>query len=141
MNKNCDAVLPFSQKGVFLLEALIAILIFSVGILGLVGLQSTMARNTTEAGYRSEANYIAQQVLGAMWANPCNLGDYAGETDISGRLPNGALTVVNRTSGYAPTDSCGNGQVIDQTVVTVAWRLPGESEAHSVVNSASITGG
>ena len=52
------------QQGVVLLEALIAILIFSLGILGLVGLQASMVKGTSEAKNRAEASYVAQREIG-----------------------------------------------------------------------------
>ena len=145
MNKSLFAAASESQEnqqGVVLLEVLIAVLIFSVGLLGLIGLQGSMVKGATSTKYRVEASYLAQQTLGALWADPCNLAAYSvdGE-DISAYLPNGTRTITNYSSGTAPLDTCGNAQVIDQTVVTIAWQSPGETEVHRVVNSASITGG
>jgi type IV pilus assembly protein PilV len=116
------------QQGVVLLESLIAILIFSLGILALVGLQAAMITNTSDARYRAEANYIAQQRLGEMWADPNNLGAHLeNNTDISALLPNGTRTVTQP----------GVGQVR----VVVTWQLPGKPEAHNVTINASIAGG
>ncbi|NLF76877.1 MAG: type IV pilus modification protein PilV [Chloroflexi bacterium] len=53
-----------------LLEGLIALLIFSIAVLGLVGIQANMITNTTEAQFRSIATQIAQQKIGMVWANP-----------------------------------------------------------------------
>ncbi|MDB5958650.1 hypothetical protein [Ramlibacter sp.] len=58
---------PRAQAGVMLLEALIAILIFSVGILGIVGLQATAVQQSSDARYRAQAAELAQQLLGQMW--------------------------------------------------------------------------
>jgi type IV pilus assembly protein PilV len=142
MNGNNLSASVFHQQGVVLLEALIAILIFSFSILGLVGLQGSMVKSTTDAKYRSEASYIAQQTLGRLWADPCNLGAYSlGVEDISDRLPSGTRNVTHWYSGNPPNDTCLPAQLIDQTQVEITWQLPGETEAHRVVNSASITGG
>src|SRR5665647_338907 len=67
---------PAQQQGVVLLEALVAILIFSMGVLALVGLQAAMVKNTSDSKYRSEASFIAQQRIGMMWADSGNLADY-----------------------------------------------------------------
>lgn len=131
------------QQGVVLLEALIGILIFSLGVIGLVGVQAAMLKSTSAAQYRSEASYIAQQQFGLMWADPCNLAAYStgGATPIAS-LPNGTLMITHQFSGNEPNDACPAGhQRIDQTTVTVTWQLPGESMPHQVVNSTSITGG
>ncbi|MFI4927016.1 MAG: hypothetical protein ACHP7E_04930, partial [Burkholderiales bacterium] len=50
-----------------LIEAVIAILIFSIGILGIVGLQATAIQQSSDARYRAQAAELAQQLLGQMW--------------------------------------------------------------------------
>ena len=79
---------PHKQQGVALLEALIAVLIFSIGILAVIGLQATSVRLTTDAKYRADASFLANQALGRVWADPGNLAAYveantalAGYTD------------------------------------------------------------
>lgn len=120
-----SSTLAEAQKGVVILEILIAILIFSMGVLGLVGLQAAMIKNTAEANYRAEANYIAQQRLGAMWADQANLDDYLEEnTDISPLLPNGERTVTFPDVG--------------QVRVVVTWQQPGDPDEHNVTLNARI---
>ena len=65
-----------AQQGVVLLEALIAMLIFSMGVLALVGLQAAMIKNTSDSKYRAEASFIAQQRIGMIWADPANALTY-----------------------------------------------------------------
>jgi len=57
-----------AQSGVMLIEALIALLIFSLGVLGIVGLQSTATKVSGDARYRSEAALMANELIGKMWA-------------------------------------------------------------------------
>lgn len=143
MTKISDFPSMNQQQGVALLEALIGILIFSLGVIGLLGVQAVMVKATTSSQYRSEAGYIAQQQLGRMWADPCNLASYATGGDVAlPELPNGFLNITHQYSGTAPKDACpGGAQTIDQTTVTITWRLPGETTDHRVVTSTSITGG
>ncbi len=119
-----------SQKGVVLLEALIAILIFSMGILAVAGLQAAMVKNTSDAKYRADAAFIAQQALGRMWADPTNLSVLEAQLDgdISSLIPNGTRTVS--------LPVVGNGEV----KVEIKWRLPGQDE-HNFTTYARITGG
>lgn len=113
------------QQGAALLESLIAVLIFSMGILALAGLQGVMIKNTSDAKYRAEATFIAQQRLGLMWVGT-SLADYAEvDTDISTLLPSGTRSVT-----VSPE------RVI---TVTVTWRVPGEA-AHSYSTNARIEG-
>lgn len=70
-----------NQNGVALIEALIAIFLFSLGVLALVGLQALMSKNVTQAKLRGEASFLATQLIGQMWANQgaaqVNLPKYA----------------------------------------------------------------
>ena len=60
---------PRKQQGVMLLEALIAILIFSVGILAIVGMQATAMQDLGEAKYRTQAAFMANRVIAQMWGS------------------------------------------------------------------------
>jgi len=117
------------QQGVVLIEVMIAILIFSIGVLAIVGLQATMIKNTADAKYRSDASYIAQQRIGQMWADPSNLASYVEtNTDISSLLPNGTRSVTQTATG--------------QFTVTVTWQQPGPAATtHNFTTIVSIAGG
>lgn len=117
-----------AQQGVVLVEAMIAILIFSMGVLAIVGLQAAMVKNTTDSKFRADAGYIAQQRIGQLWADPDNPPADGSTTnpDISNLLPNGTLTITR----------AGN-----QFTVTVTWQQPGETAAHNYTTIASIAGG
>lgn len=114
-----------TQQGVVLLEALIAILIFSFGILALAGLQGAMIKNTTDANYRSEASNIAQQQLGIMWGTPNDLNGYVGTTPIA-TLPGGSMTVAIPTA--------------ERVEVTVVWQQPGEAQHNYQANAYILRG-
>jgi type IV pilus assembly protein PilV len=76
------------QGGVMLLEALIAILIFSIGILAVVGMQATAMKAVTDARSRSEAALYANQLLAQIWTDAVNADQYAyaGSGTIPARL-------------------------------------------------------
>ena len=52
------------QSGVMLLEALIAILIFSLGVLGVVGMQASAIAASRDAKYRTDAALLANEIIG-----------------------------------------------------------------------------
>jgi type IV pilus assembly protein PilV len=85
------------QKGVVLLEALIAIVIFAFGILALLGLQSVMMKENVEARNRAEAAYVVQQEISTMQTYPVGLG--GNYTKAIQALPNGQLSVTPLTGG------------------------------------------
>lgn len=47
------------QTGSVLIEAMVAVTIFSMGVLALVGLQSAMIKNSSDNRYRAEAQMTA----------------------------------------------------------------------------------
>lgn len=119
-----------SQKGVVLLEALIAVLIFSMGILAIAGLQGAMVKNTSDSKYRSDAAFIAQQTIGLMWADPSNLAAKATALSVSApTLPSGNVAVTLPTAA-------ANGEV----KVVVTWQQPGQAQ-HNYTAYARILGG
>lgn len=115
---------PRDQQGSMMLEALIALLIFSMGILAIVGLQAASIKNTADAQYRSEASFYANQILGRMWVDQTNLASYVVTGQSIAGLPNGQRTVAL------------NG---DEVTVTVTWQPPGTSTPHNFVTVARIT--
>jgi len=115
-----------AQRGVVLLEALIAVLLFSMGVLALVGLQAAMVKNTSDSKYRAEASFIAQQRIGMIWADVTNASLYLNTADINSLLPSGTLTVTNPAT--------------NQYVVTVTWQQPGQPQ-HNFTTIATIAGG
>ena len=117
------------QKGVMLIEALLGILIFSIGILAMLGMQAVAMRATIDAKYRSEAGFLANEIIGVMWSDPANLGGYATASCAATLRCNAWLTRVqsrlpNATGGNAPTIAIG-GVNSRQVTVTVRWQPPG----------------
>ena len=53
-----------AQGGFFLIEAMVAILIFSLGILGLVAMGGTAVSSQSDAQYRTEASSLADAIAG-----------------------------------------------------------------------------
>jgi type IV pilus assembly protein PilV len=82
MKKPDIKMIKDKQRGSFVLEALIAILLFAIGILAIVGLQSASIRNTAGAKYRTDASLLANQIIGQMWAadktNATLVADFCG---------------------------------------------------------------
>ncbi len=56
-----------AQSGVMLLEVLVSILIFSFGILGMVGMHARAAQFSTNAEDRNRASLLANEIASAMW--------------------------------------------------------------------------
>jgi len=127
---------PRRARGVMLIEALVAILIFSVGILAVVGMQSVAIRNVTDAKLRSDAAFLAGELLSQMWADTPNLASYAyaGSGTPPSRIDGWVTRVAQRLPGTTGTGSVPPIVVVtaDATLgtivqITVRWRLPEEA--------------
>jgi type IV pilus assembly protein PilV len=130
------------QSGVMLLEALIAILIFAVGILGIVGLQGTAVSQVTDARFRSDAALLANQLIGTMW-----VGDRAVVTlQNNFATGNAAYTTWKSTvaatlpvpTASPPTVDVDNAGIV---TITIYWRAPNQqagTASHKYVAIAQI---
>lgn len=58
-----------SQSGYVLLEALVALLIFSLGLLGMIGFQAASTKIATDSRFRTEAAMLADELLAKMTAS------------------------------------------------------------------------
>ncbi|MEP7155321.1 MAG: pilus assembly protein PilV [Betaproteobacteria bacterium] len=126
------------QSGVMLIEALVGMLIFLIGVLALMGMQAAALSNTTQAKYRSDAALFAGQIVSQMWSDPANIPSYAYLT--GGTSPNANVNVwVARISNTLPgTTAAVNPPVIRVSAlvnggydidVTVRWQAPNETAA------------
>ena len=143
------------QHGALLLEALIGILLFSIGILSVVALQATAMKEVTQAKMRSDAGLLANQLIGQIWANRSNAATYAycsgtapalltaWITEVNARLPNSTTykpcVQVVQTAYAGPPAYTSN-----VVTVTLSWQMPEEYNrsprppAHSLTFSTLI---
>lgn len=129
-----------SQHGVMLLEALFAILIFSMGILALIGFQATAVKQVADAKYRADASFLANRVVGEMWVNRANLAAYTYSGGTPPTVLSGWVGAVQASlPGVTNTD---NPPVIavagNQITVTITWEVPGSLSPNRYVMVANI---
>lgn len=143
------AFITGKQSGVMLLEALIGILIFSIGILAIVGLQAASVKNQADAKYRADASYFANQIIGKMWINRANLGSYAcnpcktsnGNADTQQWV--NQIQTGKSTGLPGVTDAVNQPQIVgpganNQMTVTVFWKTPQQTTGHNFMTVAYI---
>jgi type IV pilus assembly protein PilV len=123
------------QRGIALIEALISILIFAFGIIGLVGLQVAMTRAQGAAKFRADASYLGSEVIGRMWTDKPNLASYntancAGYTPCKDWLDRVANALPGGAADLEVTPA--NGVVS----LTITWSSQAEGTHTHVVTSS-----
>lgn len=131
---------PRRPEGGSLLEVLIAIALFSFGLLGLFGVLGSSVRATDEARLRSEASHFAHAVIAQMWTMAAADLDaqFAADGPASRawqerltRLLPAATMSLDLVEAAGTTGS-------RSVVVTIAWLRPGSTERHRYVAAAQI---
>lgn len=146
-----------SERGSSLLEALVAIVIFSIGILALIGLQAVSIKNSSDAKYRADAALLANQIIGQIWVDRANIASYAhydGGTVCNFSNAASGLTAVTdwvaEINRVLPRASLGNAAIAQialttpiantrQVAVTICWQSPQETTPHNFVATAHIS--
>jgi len=111
-------------RGFTLVEALVALLALSIGLLGVAALQLSGLKNNLSAAWRSQATYLAYDVIDRMRANRDRRTDYRC---VQGPAPNpGGVATTDLQAWKANLGAAlpgGDGTVTvngpDNTIVTV----------------------
>ncbi|MGJ7509495.1 type IV pilus modification protein PilV [Variovorax sp. GT1P44] len=67
MTNSHRSLRPRQQRGVAMIEVLVAVLLFSLGVLGLMGLQAQAIKYSVESEDRNRAALLANEIASAMW--------------------------------------------------------------------------
>lgn len=138
------------QSGFLLLEGLIAVLIFSIGILAIVGMQAAAVKTVGDAKYRSDASILANELIGRMWASdratlqtdfssPGGASYVAWRNKVAATLPGVTVTGGGTLLPAVTVSSTGVGA--GTVTVTIQWKAPNEhadDPAHRHVVVAQI---
>jgi len=133
-----------------MIEVLIALLLFAIGILGLVGLQASMTQTQTESKVRADAANLVDELATLMWGELgnkdtiANLAAFSASgcsgnpacnawlTKLGKALPGGTLTDLT-FNDIADTWDVNHGMV----TVTLSWSLPNGSP-HQYVSTFNV---
>lgn len=122
-----------AQCGAALLEVLVAVLLLMIGILVMIELQGNMLTAGTEAQLRSEATYLADELIGQMSVDQGNL---AGYVTTSGSCSNPNCSAwVSKVASTLPSGSATvtvNGTLVQ---VQITW-----TEANAPQHSVQVSG-
>ncbi len=75
------------KRGFTLFEVMIALVILSLGLLGMAGLMVVSVRTNNSAYLRTQASFLAQSMSDRMRANTGRINNYNGDYDSSTAIP------------------------------------------------------
>lgn len=101
----------YFQRGVTLIESLIAIVVLSIGLLGIAGLHVQSMSTGFSAFNRNKAIFLADDLLERMQANRTNVTAYNGWTVVATTTPVTALT-ASTAANQATRDIENWGQLL-----------------------------
>ncbi len=137
--------LPNYQRGVMLLEALISILIFAMGILAIIGLQASSVSMAGDARYRADANLLANRLIGSMWlanSSPTFVADFSSPGGSQYALWNSSVlnTLAGVTGASTPAPApeviiaqssadAASAVLSSAVTINIYWAIPSEGGA------------
>ncbi len=144
-----------TQGGIAMVEAMVAIVIFSIGILGIVGMQARSTQMMTDSVFRAQAAQVATELISEMWTsdpsqraqqfasatsgiryNQWRARFQSGANGLPGSIANPPQVVVQTIQLPQPTVPPSNYTVTNVTI-TVFWQRSG-APVSQYVTSARI---
>jgi type IV pilus assembly protein PilV len=130
--------MPRAGRGIALVEALVAVVILGLGLLGAIAMQTRSYAALADAGMRAEATMAAEMLVGVMSVDQANLSSYVVAV---GATPGARLAPwYNETRSHIP-----NAQIAvtvtpvpnttsTEVVVTIGWtrKAGAASSSHRV---------
>jgi type IV pilus assembly protein PilV len=145
-----------AQQGFMLIEVLCALLIFSAGILAMVGLQATSVQQASAARFRVVAAMLANDLISRMWASDRTAAtlqaSFASTSSTSSTNTGYASWYAAVQSSVLPlvasqpptvtftTVAGGGSSAVSSSLatITIYWQAPGDTSAHKYVAMAQV---
>jgi type IV pilus assembly protein PilV len=130
------------MDGVVLIEVMIALLIFMFGVLGMVGLQASVTRATSDSKFRADASYLADDMVGRMWSDVSNVAGYdstncSGTAQCNEWLSKVAAGLPGGVGSVTVTTVDATAKIYDATI-SINWTVPG-GQTHSFSTHTTIS--
>ncbi|MBU3709276.1 MAG: type IV pilus modification PilV family protein [Burkholderiaceae bacterium] len=129
-------------KGSALIESLLAILVFSVGIVSLMSLLTATLRESDNARYRSEASLLATDLVSRMWSGDRSLQSLKQRFYPTAAEYQDWLARVRSTlPGITGVDNLPDLRIDDerQITLTLFWQTPSDAQKHQLVVVTRVT--
>lgn len=109
------------QQGMALLEALISILLFSFGVLGIIALQAKASQFSVDSEDRTRAAMLANEIVSQMWAQ--------GSTSECSSIASATVSSRSEFSLPGSSVSCATDSASGVVTITVTWKAPWRKSA------------
>lgn len=129
-----------SQRGIALLEAMIATVILAIGLLGTIGLQARAYSAMNDASARAEATLASEKLFGLMNTDVNNLSAYAlatGGTAGAKLSPwlNETKKAIRDAVVTVSVKPASNGTTSTEVTVVITW----QRKAGDPTNTSTMT--
>jgi len=132
------------SNGFALIEVMVSVLLFAIGILGLVGLQASMMQAQTSSKVRADAANLADELTAIIWSDITNIATYttggcAGNARCNGWLTKLPQVLPGGTLQTLTIDLAGTSitnQDYGLITITLNWTLPnGGTHTYTTVSN------
>ena len=128
-----------NQQGFTLIEALVAFLILSIGMLGIASLQTVSLRAGSTAALRSVAVIKAGEIMERMRSNPTALDSYAATASSTGADNNCS------DSGGGSVAECSPSEMAEDDIYNwlndLKAAIPGDGNTNAVISITPVGAG
>ena len=129
---------PKSQSGMMLLEVLVAIMIFSIGLLGTVAMYARSIQNSLASEDRARASLLANEIVATMWTSATvNLSTAAIDAW------NARIDAVSNPKTGLPAGVGTVSVASGLATITITWRPTntptGSTNTNSLVTQVTVT--
>jgi len=128
--------------GSALIESLLALLVFVVGLLSLLILLTSTLKQTDNARYRTEASLLASDLVSRMWSGDRSLDALSARFDPVAEEYQQWLTRVQASLPGVTQDKNQPNLVIDDTrtvSLTLRWQAASDTAQHQLVVVTRLT--
>ncbi len=131
------------QRGTSLIEGLLALVVFSIGLMGLLMLLSATLIESGQARYRSEASFLASDLVARLWSGDRSLTSL--QSRFGSTEGDDYQAWLRRVQASLPgTSAAANQPVIEidnerNVIITLVWQTPGEASSHRLMVSTRVT--
>lgn len=125
------------QQGVMLIEAMIGLLIFSIGILAMIGMQATAFSASADAKNRSDAASFANEIISIIWMSMDRSSDASGVISLN----NFQLNTSGTDCAFSGGQSDSTNAVLTQWVSDVTNTTTGLLGATSTMQQITVNTG